>query len=619
MFNFRVHKPGTRYGMWGHKSFGKFTIPRAKRKRADKALKESEERYRAVFEGAAEGILVADVETKEFKYANPGICRMLGYTEQELKRMSVSDIHPKDDLEYVISDFEAHTRTAKVLTPEIPCLRKDGTTIYADIKSTKILLDGRDCHVGFFTDITERRQAEEAIERITNEQAVLLSTIPAMIFWTDRDGTFIRVNDAFAAALHKSPDDIKGKSLFDLYPEDMAREYSDDNVRVMKSGASKRDIEEPVQTPTGTMWVSTDKIPYRDKKGDIIGIIGFSQDITERKRAEKALESQLGLQQVVATVSRSFINLAPNEIDNGINLALETTGAFSEVDRSYVLLSYDNGTKMNNTHEWCAEGIEPQIENLQELSADMAPWWMDKLNRFENIHIPCVADLPPEASAEKQILQAQDIQSLIVVPMVCGNSLVGFIGFDSVRVEKTWPEESIVLLRLIAEIFANALERRRAEEALEKSNEELKAQTQSLEQLNAALSVLLERREKDKEELEEKVVSNVKELVLPYLESLRKSQLDAKQATCVNIVESNLREIVSPFLRKLTSMYFGLTPKEIQIAGLIKQGKTTKEIAEFLCVSTSAVQFHRHNIRAKLGLKNQQANLGTYLMSLSQC
>jgi DNA-binding CsgD family transcriptional regulator len=155
------------------------------------------------------------------------------------------------------------------------------------------------------------------------------------------------------------------------------------------------------------------------------------------------------------------------------------------------------------------------------------------------------------------------------------------------------------------------------EEALEKSNEELKAQTQSLEQVNAALGVLLERREKDKEELEEKVVSNVKELVLPYLENLRKTRLDPRQMTCVNIVESNLKEIISPFLRKLASKYFGLTAKEIQIAGLIKQGMTTKEIAQWFNVSTSAVQFHRRNIRAKLGLKNQQTNLGTYLLSLS--
>jgi DNA-binding CsgD family transcriptional regulator len=242
---------------------------------------------------------------------------------------------------------------------------------------------------------------------------------------------------------------------------------------------------------------------------------------------------------------------------------------------------------------------------------------MDRLNAFENIHIPCVSDLPTEASAEKEILQSQDIQSLIVVPVISGGSLLGFMGFDSVRVEKTWAPETITLLQLIAEIFANALARKRAEEALKQSNEGLRAQTHSLETLNNALTVLLDRRDKDKEALEEKVVANVKELVLPYVETLKRSRLDANQATCVGIVESNLQEIVSPFLRRLSAEYQGLTPKEIQVAALVKQGKTTKEIAELFNVSTRAVQFHRHNIREKLGLKNSQMNLGTYLLSFS--
>ena len=135
----------------------------------------------------------------------------------------------------------------------------------------------------------EYNRTEEALQRIADEQSILLGTIPAMIFWIDREGTFIRVNEAFANALHKSPDEIKGKSLFDLYPEDMAREYHNDNVKVMDSGAPMKHIEEPVETPNGTMWVSTDKIPYRDESGNIIGIIGFSENITERKRTEEEL------------------------------------------------------------------------------------------------------------------------------------------------------------------------------------------------------------------------------------------------------------------------------------------------------------------------------------------
>ena len=135
------------------------------RKKVEDALEESEERYRTLFQDAAEGILVTDIETKQFKYANPALCRMLGYTEEELQGMGVADIHPKDHLEHVISEFEAQVRGEKTLSPNIACLRKDGTTVYVDINATHALVDGRQCNVGFLTDITERKKAEKALIR----------------------------------------------------------------------------------------------------------------------------------------------------------------------------------------------------------------------------------------------------------------------------------------------------------------------------------------------------------------------------------------------------------------------------------------------------------------------
>jgi len=140
----------------------------ARRKRAEQALhasaealEASEKRYRTIFESAVEGILIADIETKQFKYANPAICRGLGYTQEELKEMAVDDIHPKDSLEYVFYEFEAQVKGTKTLAEELPCLRKDGTIVYADVKSAVALFDGITCNVGFFTDVTERRVAEE--------------------------------------------------------------------------------------------------------------------------------------------------------------------------------------------------------------------------------------------------------------------------------------------------------------------------------------------------------------------------------------------------------------------------------------------------------------------------
>ncbi len=132
-------------------------------KQREEIVRQSEKRYRMLFQDAAEGILVADIGTKKFKYANPAFCKMLGYTEEELQGMGVDDIHPKKDLAHVISEFEAQARGEKTLSLNLPCLRKDGTTVYADINATSALVDGRQCNVGFFTDITERKKAEKTL------------------------------------------------------------------------------------------------------------------------------------------------------------------------------------------------------------------------------------------------------------------------------------------------------------------------------------------------------------------------------------------------------------------------------------------------------------------------
>jgi len=134
------------------------------RVRAEEALRESEARYRMVFEASADGILIADIETKVFKYVNPALCRMLGYTEEELRTMGVADIHPKEALQSVVAEFEAQARGDKTLALNIPCLRKDGTILHADINTFSITLGGRVCNVGFFRDITERKQAERELQ-----------------------------------------------------------------------------------------------------------------------------------------------------------------------------------------------------------------------------------------------------------------------------------------------------------------------------------------------------------------------------------------------------------------------------------------------------------------------
>lgn len=143
--------------------------------------------------------------------------------------------------------------------------------------------------VHIIKDITERKEAEEALQRQGKELQTILDSVPALIFYKDKENRFIRVNKACAEFLGKSKEELEGKSLFEIFPRDQAEAFVRDNKEVMTSGHPKRNIIEPVETPKGIKWVQADKIPYKNKKRDIIGIIGFAIDITERKRAKEML------------------------------------------------------------------------------------------------------------------------------------------------------------------------------------------------------------------------------------------------------------------------------------------------------------------------------------------
>jgi PAS domain S-box-containing protein len=184
----------------------------------------------------------------------------------------------------------------------------------------------------------------------------------------------------------------------------------------------------------------------------------------ERIRAEEAIAHRIDIESLLGFISTRFVDLPSDEIDPEIGRSLRLVGEFAAVDRSYLFQLSADGTRLHNTHEWCSDPALAQIDELRDIPAEPFAWTLRHLRAQQVVHIPRVRDLPPEAQAEHEEFERQGIQSLILVPMVPERRLLGFVGFDAVRMGKSWSAEDTRILQMLAEIFAGALERRRVEE-----------------------------------------------------------------------------------------------------------------------------------------------------------
>jgi len=191
-------------------------------------------------------------------------------------------------------------------------------------------------------------------------------------------------------------------------------------------------------------------------------VMALSDEVKARKKTEEEVQKRLRFEKVISSISSHFMGMY--EIDEAVDRSLEDMGTFSGASRAYLFLVRDKGKRMDNTHEWCDKGVGSEKDDLQDLPTDAFRWWMGKLNQGEVIHVPNVDELPKEASAEKEILKAQGIRSVLVFPVQRRNELVGYLGFDNIKHSGEWKEDDINILRLSSHIIGAALERQHVDE-----------------------------------------------------------------------------------------------------------------------------------------------------------
>jgi len=267
--------------------------PAQPEKEAEQA-KESEQVFRVIFDNAADGIVITDVESKKFYMTNRVFRQMLGYSQHELEDLGVSDIHPAEDLPYVVEQFEKQTRRELTLAKDIPIRRKDGSVFYADINSFPITLGDRTYLMGIFRDVTERKQAEEALRQSEARYRSVVEDSPGLLcsFLPGAEITF--VNAAYCQYFGKTREELVGSKFTTLIPE-QDRQAVLDRILSLTVDCPSMTHEHRVVAPDGRIrWQRWTNRAFFDEQGRARFFQSFGEDITERKQTEQALwESEL--------------------------------------------------------------------------------------------------------------------------------------------------------------------------------------------------------------------------------------------------------------------------------------------------------------------------------------
>ena len=573
------------------------------RKQAEDALRESEERYRSLFNNNHSVMLLINPESGDIVDANPAAISYYGWNYAELTSQKITNINTLKE-EQVFHEMEQAGKEHRRRFYFQHGLA-DGEVRDVEVYSGPIQLRGQQLLYSIVHDITDRRQAEEELKESENLLKATLESTADGILVVNEKGQVLHTNNRFAKMWQIPNDLIKSRD------DEKLLSYVLDQLIEPRAFLSK------VQELYKTSKESLDTLFFKDgriferysrpliRSGEIGGRVWSFRDVTERRREQEALrESEEKYRQLVKHAPSGIyeIDYKKNKIINVNDLMCEYSGYTREELLSmnpFDFLTEDSKRLYTERVEKMISGIQvPEKVEFKIRRKDGKELWVLLNIRFVyedgNIRRATVVahDIDDRKKAEEILCKTHHELE------------------DKVRERTAELEKS--KSKLIKEIKNHKI----TEKKLRKREKELENKTNDLEELNAALRVLLNKREEDKMTLQDNILSNVKTIIEPYVAKLKQYNSQQGQVTLINIIESNLNEIVSPFTRQLSSKFFNLSPSEIQVANLVKYGKTNKEIAEMLHVTQRTIAFHRENIRKKLGIKNQKTNLKTYLMSL---
>lgn len=479
-----------------------------RRRQAEDEAKRAGDLYRSVFEhtGSATVIIEGDMT---ISLMNSEAARLTGYSREDVEgKMSWTAFIAPEDLQRMVN-YHRQRRTKPDSAPrtyEFRLVDRQGRQ--KDVHLTIGAIPGTERFVASMIDVTDRKRFEEelnlaheemiaafeeakagqeALEAQCREMADyqaslrgIINFLPDPTFVLDRAGKVIIWNRAIEELSRIPKDQIIGAG-----PEVICRAIPGLRSPLLaetvlsRGGGDGESVTQEVRvvlphTGKGVcLWAKAS--PLYDAQGRLSGVIESLRDVTESKRMEAQIQHRMEIERIVRSISTRFIGLDPADLENALEETLQLLGSFLGVDRSYIFRFSPDLADAENTHEWYAEGIEPQIDLLQNLPIDMISWGMEQIRMRRPICIPDVAILPREAAAERDILLGYGVKSVIIVPIATADETLGVIGFETTRTKRVWSDEDCTLLEIVGNLFADLFSRIRSQERLRESEERFRS------------------------------------------------------------------------------------------------------------------------------------------------
>ena len=449
-----------------------------------------------------------------------------------------------------------------VLKSEYPCKHKDGSIFFCRLSASKIDNGAFGKRVVVtFEDISELKKIEWRLLESENLYRILAEESFSGVYMV-QDGKFKYLNHHVTSHLGYNPDELVGQRALNIvHPED--RNAVRKSVHEMLGGRSSTPYQYRALNKDGHIrWImeTVKKIVYKGKPA----VLGNSMDITELIESRKKIEEFNKLRS-------SILDATPHSI-----MYLE--------DRKIIFVN----NAVESVFGWKPEELIGQSIRMLYCS--------DK--DYKEMGRMAYKTLGKERVFDKLGYTYRHKDGRDIICRVKG-----------VRIGDNLQKRALI------STHENITEQIKTQKALRERTKELEIKTKNLEETNIALNVILRRREADKSAIEEIVVNNIRELIIPCLNQMKKYRMDDTALKYASLAESYLTDIVSPFLRQLSAKHLQLTHKEVLVASLLKDGKSSKEIADVLNITVRGVDFHRNKIRSKLGIKNKKDNLRSYLLS----